>query len=237
MSNKNQQRNGGAQQKPAATQDAAQQDQQQQQQGQGNESQDQSQQDVGGDQQQQDNAAGDQQSKDNAGAAPAADVKEEPAQDLKVEKTADPVPQTQKQGFTPVLKIQLDLTNYAEAMDKKKSIVPEDGGKWQYSLYSTLKSTLNAKDQETFNAEWNTALAFFNQNKDGIFNENFLFRFPEQWPGSATEFTSFRRIVYMMIQTANVKTRKAGLKDINMGLVVEGLNEAQRTKLLNFYEV
>ena len=144
---------------------------------------------------------------------------------------------TTEEGFKPVYKVQLDLANYAEAMDRKKSIVPEEGGKWQYSLFTTIKNVLSTKDQEQFNKEWNTALVFFHQNKDGIFNENFLFRFPEQWPGSSTEFTAFRRIAYVMIQTADAKARRKALQDINMELVVQGLKEDQRTRLLNFYQV
>lgn len=243
MSNKHRNRqpiqvNTSTQDAEQATQDAAQQQSQEDQSSQENTGseeqqdqtqQDQSQDDTGTEQQQQsDEASGDQ--------AAEKEVVQEPVQEKAVAKTVTPTTTTQQEGFTPVYKVQLDLANYAEAMDKKKSIVPEEGGKWQYSLYTTIKGVLNAKDQEEFNKEWNTALMFFNQNKDGIFNENFLFRFPEQWPGSGTEFTSFRRIAYMMLQTADAKTRKKALKDINMELVVEGLNQAQRTKLLNFYE-
>jgi hypothetical protein len=227
---------------PPVNQDSAQQEQNQQ--GQEDQAEDSAQQEGQSDQNQdsQENTGTEQQqSNDQSTGAPAVteQKKEEAVQAPVPQKPVEapaPTPKTQQEGFTPVYKVQLDLASYAEAMDNKKSIVPEEGGKWQYSLFTTLKATLNAKDQDTFNKEWNTALQFFHQNKDGIFNENFIFRFPEQWPGSSTEFTSFRRIVYMMIQTANAKTRKTALRDINMELVVEGLNQAQRTKFLNFYE-
>lgn len=228
-------RNQPPQQRPVTQQPPAQEQQSQegqQQQGQEDQAQqEQAPQDSAGTEQQQSNdqAAGDQ-------AEQAKEVAPPPVQEKEVVKTPAPAVKTQQEGFTPVMKVQRDLVNYAEAMDNKKSIVPEEGGKWQYSLFSTIKEVLNAKDQEQFNREFNTALQFFHQNKDGIFNENFLFRFPEQWPGSSNEFTSFRRIVYVMIQTANAKTRKAELKHVNLELVVEGLSQAQRTKLLNFYE-
>ena len=244
MSNKNQRnQQQQATQKPANTsQDTSQQENQQQEQGQENKDPAQTEQQ----QQPQDNAGGagegEQQSNgSNNEQSPAVEKKEavvvkEPVQEKAIEVVATPVSKTQQEGFTPVYNVQLDLTNYAEHMDPKKSMVPEEGGKWQYGLFGTLKGVLNSKDQEEFNKAWNTALVFFHQNKDGMFNENFMFRFPEQWPGSATEFTSFRRIIYLMIATANAKTRKSELKHINMELVVEGLNQAQRSKLLNFYE-
>jgi hypothetical protein len=141
------------------------------------------------------------------------------------------------EGFTPVFKIELDLNNYAEAMDKTKAINPEEGGRWQYSLFNTIKSILNAPDQETFNKEWNTVLNYFNKNKDGIFNENFIFRFPQNWPGSPQEFTMHRRIVYTLIQTANPKTRNKTIAEINMSMVTEGMTEKQRNHLNAFYNV
>ena len=140
-----------------------------------------------------------------------------------------------EKGFTPVYKVEIDLISYAEAMDNKKSIVPEEGGKWQYSLYNTIKSVLGAKNQEDFNKEFNTILAFFLKNKDGVFNEKWIFRFPEQWPGSPNEFNFFRRIVYLIIQTADPKGRKKALEDINMEIVTQGLPENQRNMLFNFY--
>jgi len=143
--------------------------------------------------------------------------------------------QPAKEGFKPVFKIELELTSYAEAMDKAKAIDPEEGGRWQYSLFTTIRNTLNNKSQEEFNKEWNTMLLFFNKNKASIFNENFMFRFPEQWPGSANEFTIFRRIVYTIIQTADPKARKKAIAEINLDMVTTGLTEAQRSNLLNFY--
>lgn len=154
------------------------------------------------------------------------------------EKKVPSQPSTQKsEGFTPVFKIELDLNNYAEAMDKTKAINPEEGGRWQYSLFNTIKSILNAADQETFNKEWTTLLNYFNKNKDGIFNENFIFRFPQNWPGSPQEFTMHRRIVYTLIQTANPKTRNKTIADINMAMVTEGMTQAQRNRLNAFYNV
>ena len=132
-------------------------------------------------------------------------------------------------------KVELELIGYAEAMDKKNSMVPEAGGKWQYSLFKAIKSIFNAATQEAFNNEFNTILSFFNKNKDGIFNEKFIFRFPENWPGSPNEYTQNRRLIYLIIQTADPKTRRKALDEINMEMIAEGLTEAQRGMLFNFY--
>ena len=103
------------------------------------------------------------------------------------------------------------------------------------SLFKAIKSCFAAASQEVFNAEFGTVLNFFNKNKDGIFNEKFIFRFPEYWPGSATEFVTFRRLVFVILETANVQTRKKKILDINLDMVTENLTETQKTRLVNFY--
>ena len=144
--------------------------------------------------------------------------------------------QAQK-GFKPVYKVELELTGYAEAMDKSKPMVPAEGGKWQYSLFKAIKSIFLAKSQEDFNNEFNTVLSFFNKNKEGTFNEKFIFRFPENWAGSQNEYTQNRRLIYLIIQTADPKGRKKALDEINMELVAAGMSEAQKQMLFNFYQM
>ena len=140
-----------------------------------------------------------------------------------------------EERFTPVYKVELDLIGYAEAMDSKKAVVPEEGGRWQYSLFTSIKSVLNTADQNQFNKEWATILNFFHKNKNGIFNEKFLFRFAEHWTGSTTEYTTARRLLFTLIQTADPETRRTALASIKLDMVTESLTEAQRVKLLNFY--
>lgn len=142
---------------------------------------------------------------------------------------------TKVSKFEPDFKVQLNLDAYTEAMNPKKSIVPEEGGRWQYSLFTVIKGVLNAVDQPTFTKEWGTLLNHFNVNKTDLFNEKFMFRFAEHWPGSASEYASNRRLVFLLIQTSSPKTRREEVLKINLELVTEHLTEAQKVKLLNFY--
>lgn len=164
-----------------------------------------------------------------------AEVTEVQEPEVVEEAVSEATPVTTQEGFAPVYKVELELSQYAEAMDKQKVINPEEGGRWQYSLFTNIRAVLNANTQEDFNKEWNTILNFFNKNKDGVFNERFIFRFPEYWPGSAIEFVTFRRLVFVILETANVQTRKKKISDINLELVTENLTEAQKTRLVNFY--
>lgn len=174
--------------------------------------------------------------KDKALAMPVIETKPTEAAKADTKQPKAFVDQTQK-GFKPVYKIELELTNYAEAMDKKNTIVPEEGGKWQYTLFKTIKSCFAATSQDVFNAEFNTIINFFQKNKDGIFNEKFIFRFPENWPGSQNEYTQNRRLLYLIIQTTDPKTRKKVLEQINMEIVAEGMTESQKQMLFNYYQM
>lgn len=153
------------------------------------------------------------------------------------EPVAVPVQQKQppSKETKPVYKIELDLTTYVEAMAPTNVIDPVEGGKSQNFLFMILRGILNAKDQETFNKEWSTLLNFVNKDTTKTFTEGFAFRFPEQWTGSNRDYATFRRLVYLIIQTADPKQRKKNAQDINLEMVTENMNEAQRSYVLNFY--
>ncbi len=144
------------------------------------------------------------------------------------------VPEPEK-GFVPVKSIQTDLISYVEAMDPKKSVNPAEGGRWQYSLFNSLITVLNNKDQTKFNQEWNTVLGEFVKHQNGVFGENFVFRFPAEWTGTPNQFTTFRRLVTLIISTANPQTRTKALAQINLDLVTRFMSENQKTRLINFY--
>ena len=232
--NRNQQKSstGTAGPKPEAKA-PEQQEQQQQQSAEALASQDQAQQQAGEQSQQ---SGAEQATAQEKPAEAIAETKPAEAAAPAVAQPKASVSQHQK-GFKPVYKVELELTGYAEAMDKKNVMVPEVGGKWQLALFKAIKNVFNAPTQEAFNSEFNTVLSFFNKNKDGIFNEKFIFRFPENWPGSPNEYTQNRRLIYLIIQTADPKNRRKALDEINMEMVAEGLTEPQKQMLFNFYQM
>ncbi len=158
----------------------------------------------------------------------------EAPQTAPVETKPAPVIQSEK-GFKPVYKIEANLIGYSEAMAIGKPITPEEGGKWQYSLYKTILGVLNNQNAEEFKAEMQTLLQYFFQNKDNIFNEKFIYRFPAQWPGSQTEFNLYRRVVFVLIQTANPKARAKEAGKLNLEKAAEGKTEDQKNKFINFF--
>lgn len=143
----------------------------------------------------------------------------------------------QPTGDVSVYKVKSEIDSYAASMDPKQPIVPADGGKLQYHLYTVIKSIFDAATQEEFNNEFNTLLKSVKEYKDAAFSENFVYRFPEHWAGSPAEFNFHRRMLHFIIQTADVSTRAANVKNIDMGLVTLGLTEEQKGKLFTFYQL
>jgi len=142
---------------------------------------------------------------------------------------------TTKKEFIPVYDTQIQLISYMEAMLPTKIIDPIEGGKWQYHLYLVFKQVLAAKEQEEFNSQFNTILHFFKENKDSLFNFNYMFRFPEYFTGSDKEFTVFRNIAYLAIETCEPETRRKNLENINLETLTADLSETEKQKLINFY--
>lgn len=134
-----------------------------------------------------------------------------------------------------VTKIESELTNYMEAMDPSKPVNPAEGGQWQYSLLQIIKGILSKTEFSDFSKEWTVLLNFFNKNKENMFNERYMFRFPQNWVGSDVEFSQFRRLVFLAIQTADPKERKKAASHMDLTKATEGLTESQASKILNFY--
>jgi hypothetical protein len=143
---------------------------------------------------------------------------------------------SEQKGFKPVYKVELDLTSYMEEMDPKKAINPEEGGKWQYSLFTILRNIFNTDSQEQFNAEFNTVLNFFNKNRkaDNALSENFIYR-PYMWTGSEKEYVVFRKLIQLIIETADPKGRKSFVSKIDFSKTFSEMKEEERQKLINFF--
>jgi hypothetical protein len=127
------------------------------------------------------------------------------------------------------------LQGYFDAMNPPKIINEDEGGRQQYSLFNTIRSIMNEPDPTVFSTKWNTLLIFVNQRSNTLFNMTNMYRFPNNWPGSEGELSIFRRLMWLVMETAHPQTRKQGLRDINMERALAGLTETQRSNVINFY--
>lgn len=135
------------------------------------------------------------------------------------------------------MNVQHQLETYADNMAVGKPVDPKAGGLQQYTLYKLIKNILDTENQSEFTSKWNTLINFVNANKTKVFSENYAYRFPEQWPGSDSEYTNFRRVMAVIIATSDNTTRQAALQTLNMEKALEGLTEKQKNKIIIFYNV
>lgn len=129
------------------------------------------------------------------------------------------------------------LEEYLSRMAPGKPVNGPEGGKFQYGLWLTIKNILAANDSQDFKVKYNTLLAFANKHRKGLFSENYLYRYPEHWVGSDNEFTIFRRIGHVVMNTCDNSTRAASLLEINIEKAIEGLSEKEKNNIINFYGV
>jgi len=132
--------------------------------------------------------------------------------------------------------ILFELNNYLNTVKPGAVVTKEEGGRWNYTIYNLLLGILNAQDQVTFNLKWNTVLRFYNRNKD-ILTGYVVTRYPNQWPGSSAEFVNYRRIIFLVTETADPQKRKDALKTIHLDTLFSGMTQAQSAKLIAFYQV
>lgn len=152
------------------------------------------------------------------------------------EEKEEPQPK-QDRGAILMHKVEFELNNFAEAMDPKKSITKEAAAQWHMTLFLLIKRVLSTEEQSDFNTEWGTLLGFVNKNRDGVYSEKWIFRHTDAWSGSASEFNQYRRLIMLILNTADPKGRKAAMSEINFELLVEGLKPVQVNRLGSFYSV
>ena len=108
-------------------------------------------------------------------------------------------------------------------------------GTWQYSLMSLLRGVLETSTEENFASQWSAVLSFFHQARDSALNTSFILRPGDNWPGSDQEFSLYRRLVWVIEQTADVNTRARQARGLNLDRVVEGLSQEASARLQGFY--
>lgn len=149
--------------------------------------------------------------------------------------SAAPAPAKAPVKFQKADKIAQQLGDYMYTMNPKKAMDPVLGGQWQKTLFILLRGILANQDQTTFRQEWTTVLNVFNENKEGVFHENYIFRFPQHWNLSTSEVTLFRRLVTVIIQTADPEERTGYSSKARLDLVTEGMTEVAKNNFLNYY--
>lgn len=136
-------------------------------------------------------------------------------------------------GVSPLSSLELSLANYNTKMTA--NISNDEVAQVQLGFLRLLRGILNSNNQEEVSRKWNTVLNFANKNKEGAFSEYNLFKGAANWTGSQTEFNILRHLAWLIIQTANPKTRLNLNGSIDLSKVIVDMTETERNSLINFY--
>lgn len=129
------------------------------------------------------------------------------------------------------------LEDYISKMSPGRPVTPDEGSRHQYGLWSALSTIINHNHKE-FQTLWNLVLAYFNEYRNGVFADRYVFRFPEAWSKSASDLDTFQRMLNLVSLTSDPKTRTAGLKQVDMHrLLAKGISDQGRQNILRFYGV
>lgn len=173
--------------------------------------------------------AGNEQAPEVNEAAPAADEtsEEEPVADEPVQVLVS----------TSMALLQQELAEYVEAMRPGREVSANTGMLMQVKLNALVKSVLRQEGEE-FVAQLNYLLAAFEEHREGVFGERYVFRFIDSVPLSRGDRTALERLVNLFIVTADAKSRKDALKHVDLAKVAETLQDGKmQERLFQFYSM
>ena len=138
---------------------------------------------------------------------------------------------------TSMALVQQELAEYVEAMRPGREVSANTGMLMQVKLNALIKSVLRQEGEE-FVAQLNYLLAAFEEHREGVFGERYVFRFIDSVPLSRGDRTALERLVNLFIVTADAKSRMDALKHVDLAKVAETLQDGKmQERLFQFYSM
>lgn len=138
-------------------------------------------------------------------------------------------------GTVAVRTLINQLEQYAANM---KPGIPMDaavGARHQVSLWRAIQNVIERSGDE-FKKCYSLLLAFFEEYKDGVFHEKYVFRFTDNVTLSGDELAAFQRVLNLLKLTSAPKSREQSLKQVDLGRTLSvGVTEQGRQRILGFY--
>ena len=128
--------------------------------------------------------------------------------------------------------IEQSLLAYSSVL--KPSSTSEMLCKGGEGFFKLLRKVLATNDPDQFRREWTTILNFVNKHRD-LFREDLVFSGPAYWSGSEVEYTVFRRLMYLVLATAEPSKRRVLSKTINPAQLGVGMTAVERENLNSYY--
>ena len=146
------------------------------------------------------------------------------------------IDEIKEKGTTQEKAVVIAFEAYIAGMKPGVPVAPDRGARHQYAIWKTILSVLENAPKAEFNSLWNIILAYFNNYKDGVFGDRYLFRFSDQWIWSENDLTAMQNIFNLLMLTANPATRKEGLSKVQLEKTLStGIADEGRDRVNLFY--
>ena len=107
--------------------------------------------------------------------------------------------------------------------------------KLQVSFFNKIMSVLSKESFEEARTGLNTILKYIHQHRNAGLNELNLFRGAAYWEESPEDYSVFRRLLWIFLETCNPQTRKSGSVNVNLTALEKNLTITQYSNLISFY--
>lgn len=130
-----------------------------------------------------------------------------------------------------------NLITYIEVMDPRKVNQLKEAVRQQTTLYNLLTGIVNRLTDD-FHPVWGALLATFQEYKDGVLGERYVFRHMDQVPLAPNEVACMQNLLNLIRLTADPKSRALGLKQVDLQRTLQfALTEDGRNRIMAFYNV
>ena len=127
------------------------------------------------------------------------------------------------------------IQEYVVNMRPKRPMLESEGARHQVILYRTLINIINNIDED-FVTVFSTILRLFEEHRDDVFHEMYVFRFMEHITLSDIERKAFHRLLNLLRISAPIKGRDLALKQVDFNSTLQyGITEIGKQRIYAFF--
>lgn len=129
------------------------------------------------------------------------------------------------------------IKDYMVKMGPGKTMTLEEGNRHQVTLFRSIRSVIEYTGQE-FQLTMVLMLRLFDEYKNDVFHERYVFRFMDSIPLGQDERRAFERILNLIKISAAVSGRKEALRQVNFQKTLQYVfTEESKQKLMSFFNI
>lgn len=148
---------------------------------------------------------------------------------------ADKVSKIKAEGTVFERSMIAQLEQYMSAMKPGTPIDANTGARYQTNLWRIIQNVIERSGDE-FKPCYNLLLSYFEEYKNDVFHERYVFRFTESISLPAEELATYQQMVNLLKLTCSPKGRAQSLRQVDLGRTMKNnISEPARQKVLEFY--